>query len=391
MTIGIKQNELRIGAIVMTFARRPLALWPLLLLAACGGHKAPENGGPAASSAEQKVVNLFIWSEYISPDALASFTKQTGIKVNVSYFDSSEMLEGRMLTGHSGFDVVVPPANFIHREIRSGAYRELDPSQLPNLAHLDPNLMSRVALSDPGNAHSVIYDWGTLGIAYNRRQTALSAPGVALRSWRAVFDVETAQRLAQCGIGMVDSPVEVIRLMLMYLGKPIETPSAQDLEEAQARLLQVRPYVRLINSDLIGPLAGGEICVGVTYNGEAIQARKRAREAGNGTAIDFTVPDEGSLLWADLLAIPRDAPHPKNAHRLIDYLMDPHVAALNTNLVGYANANLAAGQFVDPAILADPTVYFPAEVQKRLIAETEETPEQARAFTRIWQKFKTGQ
>ena len=338
----------------MNFMRRPLALG-VLLLAACGGHQAP--GNPAASGAEEKVVNLYIWSEYISPDALAAFTKQTGIKVNVNYFDSSEMLEGRMLTGHSGFDVVVPPANFIHREIRSGAYLDLDTKQLPNLAHLDPLLMSRVALSDPGNAHSVIYDWGTLGIAYNRRQTDSSTAGVVPHSWRAVFEVESAQRLAKCGIGMVDSPVEVIRLMLLYLGRPIETPSAQDLEEAQARLLRVRPYIRLINSDLIGPLASGEICVGVTYNGEAIQARKRAREAGTGTAIDFAVPDEGSLLWADLLAIPRDAPHPKNAHRLIDYLMDPHVAALNTNLVGYANANLAASEFVEPAILADPSVY----------------------------------
>jgi putrescine transport system substrate-binding protein len=368
--------------IVEAFEVRRHTLLLLLLLGACGGRQAPQTDG---------VVNLFIWSEYISPDALASFTKRTGIKVNVSYFDSSEMLEGRMLTGHSGFDVVVPPANFIHREIRSGAYLELDRGKLPNLAHLDPNLMSRVALSDPGNAHSVIYDWGTLGIAYNSRQTDSSAPGVALHSWRAVFDLDSAQRLSKCGIGMVDSPVEVIRLMLLYLGKSIETPSAQDLEDAQARLRKVRPFVRLINSDLIGPLASGEICVGVTYNGEAIQARKRTREVRNGIEIGFTVPDEGSLMWADLLAIPRDAPHPANAHRLIDYLMEPQVAALNTNLVGYANANLAASPFVEAAILADPTVYFPAEVQKRLTAEVEETPEQARAYTRIWQKFKTGQ
>ena len=377
--------------IVVTVVRRSQALCLLLLLASCGRHPAPGTGAPGTPTGEQKVVNLFIWSEYISPDALASFTKQTGIKVNVNYFDSSEMLEGRMLTGHSGFDVVVPPANFIHREIRSGAYLELDRSKLPNFAHLDPNLMSRVALSDPGNAHSVIYDWGTLGVAYNLQQTESSAAGVSLHSWRAVFDVDSAQRLAKCGIGMVDSPVEVIRLMLLYLGKPIETPSAQDLQDAQAQLLKVRPYVRLINSDLIGPLASGEICVGVTYNGEAIQARKRSREAGNGTALDFAVPDEGSLLWADLLAIPRDAPHPENAHRLINFLMEPHIAALNTNLVGYANANSAANPFVEPAILADPTVYFPAEIKMRLIAETEETPEQARSFTRIWQKFKTGQ
>jgi putrescine transport system substrate-binding protein len=363
----------------------------LLLLTACGGPQGPQTGGPNPPGGEEKVVNLFIWSEYISPDALETFTKQTGIKINVNYFDSSEMLEGRMLTGHSGFDVVVPPANFIHREIRSGAYLPLDKAKLPNLVHLDPNLMSRVAISDPGNAHSVIYDWGTLGIAYNPQRTESLAPGAPLHSWRAVFDPDAAARLSPCGIGMVDSPVEIIRLVLLYLGKPLETPSAEDLEAAQTQLLKVRPYLRLINSDLIGPLSSGEICVALTYNGEAIQARKRAREAHNGIEIGFTVPDEGSLLWADLLAIPRDAPHPENAHRLINYLMDPKVAALNTNLVGYANANLAAGPFIETAILADPTVYFPQEVQKRLIAETEETPEQARSFTRIWQKFKTGQ
>lgn len=370
----------------MTFARPPLALWLLLLLASCGGRETPRGGPP---SVEEQVVNLFIWSEYISPAALSAFTRRTGIKVNVNYFDSSEMLEGRILTGHSGFDVVVPPANFIHREIRSGAYRELDRSRLPNLVHLDPNLMSRVALSDPGNAHSVIYDWGTLGIAYNAAQMGASGP--APRSWRAVFDPESAQRLASCGIGMVDSPVEVIRLILLYLGKPVESPSEQDLDQVQAQLLKVRPAIRLINSDLIGPLASGEICAGVTYNGEALQARKRAAETHSGANIGFSVPQEGSLLWADLLAIPRDAPHPLNAHRLIDFLMEPQIAALNTNLVGYANANLAASPFVEPAILADPSVYFSAEVQRRLIAETEESPEQARTFTRIWQKFKTGQ
>lgn len=370
-------------------ARAFLLLLPWLV-GACQ-RPPPENSGEPKAGGEAGLVNLFIWSEYISPEALAAFTRQTGIKVNVNYFDSSEMLEARMLTGHSGFDVVVPPANFIHREIRSGVYLELDRGKLPNLAHLDPSLMSRVALSDPGNAHSVIYDWGTLGIAYNPQLAAKHAPAVELHSWRAVFDRAAAQQLSRCGIGMVDSPVEVIRLMLLYLGKPLEAVSAEDLQQVQVRLMEVRPYVRLINSDLIGPLSSGEICVGVTYNGEAIQARKRNHEAGNGTTLAFSVPDEGSFMWADLLAIPRDAPHPDNAHRLINYLLDPQVAALNTNLVGYANANLAAGPFVEPTILADPSVYFPAQVQRRLTPETEETPEQARSFTRIWQKFKTGQ
>src|SRR5450631_2772346 len=244
----------------------------------------------------------------MAPDTISSFEKQTGIKVRVSYFDSDEALEGRVLTGHSGFDVVVPPANYMRREIRSEAYQPLDKAKLPNLVHLDPVVMSRVAVNDPENAHGVVYTWRTIGIGFNEKQVAEAFPNGPVKSWRLVFDPQYAGRVAKCGIGTIDSPAEVLRLVLQYWGKNPDAPNSQDLNDAEAVLRKVRPFIRMIASDLIESLANGDICVATTYNGGVIQARSRAKDAKNGIKIGFFVPEEGSLLWADMLAIPRDAP-----------------------------------------------------------------------------------
>jgi putrescine transport system substrate-binding protein len=341
---------------------------------------------------EANVLNFYNWADYIAPDTISSFEKLTGIKVRITYFETNEALEGRMLTGNSGFDVVVPTAPFLQRQIRSGAYLPLDKAKLPNLVNLDPAIMARVALNDPGNAHGVVYMWGTYGIGYNEKMVAQALPAVPMNSWRLIFDPGFAAKLATCGINMLDAPAGVERLALKYLGRNPNAPTPQDLADVDSVLMKIRPYIRNIDSSIgTEALANGDICIALDYNGVVFQARQRAREAKNGIKLEFVIPNEGSLLWFDMLAIPRDAPHASNAHAFINYLMDPQVIANDSKFIGNANANSAATPLLDASIVSDPIVYAPPEVQRRLFVQTEDSPEQARAITRIWQKFKTGQ
>jgi putrescine transport system substrate-binding protein len=356
----------------------------------------PDSGARATQSdeksADKKVLNLYIWTDYLAPDTIASFEKQTGIKVRVSYFDTNETLEGRMLTGSSGFDVVVPTAPYLQRQMRSGAYLALDKSKLPNLANLDPEIMSRVAQNDPGNVHAVVYAWGTYGIGYNAKMVAAALPNVPLNSWRLIFDPAFASKLAKCGINFLDAPAGVVRLVLAYLGKNPDAPTAQDLADVEAVLRKIRPYIRTIDSSInIQAMANGDICVALGYNGDFVQARNRAKEAKNGMQIGYLIPDEGSLLWFDMLAIPRDAPNAANAHLFINYLMNPQVIANISNFIGFANANSAASPLLDASLVADPIIYPPPGQRRRLFVQSEDSPEQSRAITRLWQKFKTAQ
>ena len=363
-----------------------------LSLGGCGQGSGNAQQPKAAGTADAKVVNLYIWSDYLAPDTLSSFEKQSGIKVNVSYFDTNETLEARVLTGNSGFDVVVPTAPFMQRQIRSGAYLPLDKKALPNLVNMDAASMTKVALNDPGNEHGVIYAWGTYGIGYNTQKLASVLPNQPVNSWRLLFDPAYAAKLAACGINFLDAPAGVVRLVLKYLGKDPNAPSSEDLAAAEAVLLKIRPYVRTIDSELgIEAIANGDICVALGYNGDFVQARNRAKEAKNGIQIAYAIPDEGSLLWFDMLAIPRDAPHVANALTLVNYLMSPSAIADVSNATGFANANSAATALLNPSIAADPIVYPPEDQRQRLFVQTEDPPERARAITRLWQKFKTGQ
>jgi putrescine transport system substrate-binding protein len=345
-----------------------------------------------SKSSDDAVVNFFTWNDFLAPDTIAKFEKKTGIKVNLTYFDSNETLESKVLTGHSGFDVVVPTEVYLQRQIQSGVYLVLDRTRLPNLVNLDPDVMARLASNDPGNAHAVVYAWGTTGLGFNPKMVAAALPGIPVDSWRLVFDPAFASKLATCGINIVDEPTYVIRILLKYLGRDPNAPSLQDLADVQAQLLKIRPFIRNIDSSgYTAALANGDICMALGFNGDVVQARKRAREANNGIMIDYVIPKEGSLVWFDSLAIPKDAPHPENAHALLNYLMDPQVIADVTNTTGFANANAAATSLVNPSISSDPAVYPTRDEQARLFAQVVDSPEQSRAITRLWQKFKTGQ
>ena len=383
-----------------------LALCAAFWVTACGGGKPGANagggGGPDAGAASGssgagpspggKVLNLYIWSDYLAPNTLADFEKQTGIKVHVSYFDTNETLETRLLAGHSGFDVVVPTASFFERQIKAGVYLALDKSKLPNLGNLDPQLMAKVALHDPDNAHGVIYTWGTNGIGYNEKMIKELMPDAPLDSWRLVFDPAVASKVAKCGISVLDSPAEMMRAVLNYLGRDPNSQKEEDFKDAEAVLLKIRPYIRNINSsEYIEALANGDLCIAVGYNGDVLQARDRARDANKGIEIKYMVPKEGSILWFDMLAVPKDAPDPESAYAYINYIMTPKVSADISDFKRYATANTPGQALVQPAVLNDPAIYPPPDVRQKLAVQLADSPDQTRAITRMWQKFKTGQ
>src|SRR6202163_258217 len=379
-----------------------LALGCALLMSACGGGKSGTEGAAtvAASSApgssgapdSGKVLNLYIWSDYLAPNALPDFERQTGIKVHVSYFDTNETLETRLLAGHSGFDVVVPTASYFERQIKAGVYLTLDKSKLPNLKNMDPQLMSKVALHDPGNAHGIIYTWGTNGIGFNEKMVRELMPDAPLDSWRMVFDPTVASKVAKCGISVLDSPAEMLRAVYSYLGKDPNSQSPDDLRLAEATLTKIRPYIRNINSsEYIEALANGDLCIAVGYNGDVMQARDRAREANKGIAIKYAVPKEGSILWFDMLAIPKDAPDQDSAYAYMNYIMTPQVIADISNFKRFANANIASIPLVLAAVKDDPGIYPPPEQRQKLAVQLADSADQTRAITRVWQRFKTGQ
>jgi putrescine transport system substrate-binding protein len=386
-----------------------LALGCALLLSACGGGKSGTDGSGSAASADSQskpgggpdtgkvpdtggVLNLYIWSDYLAPNALSDFEKQTGIKVHAAYFDTNETLETRLLAGSSGFDIVVPTASYFERQIRAGVYMPLDKSKLPNLKNMDPQLMSRVALHDPDNAHGVIYTWGTDGIGYNEKMIKALMPDAPLDSWRLVFDPAVASKIAKCGISVLDSPAELVRVVLSYLGRDPNSQKAEDLAAAEATLGKIRPYIRNINSsEYIEALANGDLCLAVGYNGDVLQARDRAHDANKGIEIKYMVPKEGSILWFDMLAIPKDAPNPDSAYAFMNYMMSPRVSADVSDFRRYATANAAGLPLVQAAVRDDPGIYPPPELRQKLAVQLADSPDQTRAITRVWQKFKTGQ
>ncbi|HXA37335.1 MAG TPA: polyamine ABC transporter substrate-binding protein [Steroidobacteraceae bacterium] len=377
-----------------------LAFGCLLMASACGDRKSAPGAGPgspdkataAAVGDTGKALNLYIWSDYLASNTLSDFEKQTGIKVHVAYFDTNETLETKLLAGNSGYDVVVPTASYFERQIKAGVYLTLDKQRLPNLKNMDPQLMSKVALHDPGNAHGIIYTWGTNGIGYNEKMVKALMPDAPLDSWRLVLDPAVAAKVAKCGISVLDSPAEMMRAVYSYLGKDPNSQNPDDLGPAEAVLTKIRPYIRNINSsEYIEALANGDLCIAVGYNGDVMQARDRAREANKGIEIKYYVPKEGSILWFDMLAIPKDAPDQDSAYAYLNYIMTPQVIADISNFKRYANANLAAQPLVSPSVKDDPGIYPPPEQRQKLAVQLADSAEQTRAITRVWQRFKTGQ
>lgn len=356
----------------------------LVSLASCGnGHD------KAAGADEEKVLHVYNWADYIAPDTVADFEARTGIKVVYDVYDSFEVLETKLLTGHSGYDVVVTSGGPTRKLIDAGAIKTLDRSKLRNLANLDPRIMRLLTTYDPGNAHAVPYLLGTTGIGYNPDLVEKALGTRHIDSFAAVFDPAIASKLARCGITWLDSPADLFQVAFIYLGLDANTERPEDRAAAEALLTRVRPYVRYFSSSqYLNDLASGDVCVSVGWSGAVQQARARGAEAAQPVEVVYVIPKEGAPLWSDLVQIPVDAPHPEHALTFIDYLMEPRVIAAITNTVGEANGNTASLPYVAEAIRNDPAVYPTDETYRRLTVDRSWSPAQIREVDRAWTRIK---
>jgi putrescine transport system substrate-binding protein len=346
----------------------------------------------AASAQSERVVNVYNWSDYIDPAVIEAFTKETGIKVRYDTFDANETLETKLLAGKSGYDVVVPTGYFLQRQITAGVFQKLDKSKLPNLKNVWPDIAAKLAFYDPGNQYAVNYMWGTTGIGYNvKKMREILGGGATIDSWDLIFRPEQLAKFKGCGIHMLDSVDDIVPAALQYLGLNPNSTEQKDLDRAADLIAKIRPSVRKFHSsEYIAALASGEICLVVGWSGDIKQAQKRAAEAKNGVEIGYVIPKEGAQMFFDNLAIPKDAPHVAEAHAFIDYLLRSEVAAKNTDLVQYANGNLASQPLIDKALLEDKTVYPDAATMAKLYTISAHDQKTQRLLNRLWTRIKTG-
>jgi putrescine transport system substrate-binding protein len=359
----------------------------IVTLSGCSGQKGP---GVAAASSEP-VLNVYNWSDYIQPSVITDFEKEYGIRVNYDVFDSNEILETKLLTGHTNYDIVAPSGAFLERQLQADIYQKLDKALLPNLKNVDPQVAHAAALYDPGNQYSVDYMWITSGVGFNTAAIRERMPDAPVDSWRMLFDPAVVAKFQDCGVSILDAPSEVVGTVLLFLGRNPNSNSVADLKAAEQALHTIRPYVRYVDSSrYIDNLANGDVCLVMGWSGDIKQARDRAREAGKGVDIAYSIPREGAIANYDVLAIPADAPHVRNAHLFINFLLRPDIAARNSNLIKYANAVSPELQPLDPQVRDDPGVYPPPEVRARLTPERPRPADYQRLLTRMWTRFKTG-
>jgi len=347
-------------------------------LAACGGPK-------------PQTLRIYNWSDYIDPALIKQFETETGIKVTYDTFDSNEMLETKVLTGNTGYDLVAPSNHALPRYITAKAIQPLDFSKLPNRKNLWPDLMQRMEPFDPGGKYSIPYMWGTMGIGYNKAEVAKRLPGVNVDSWAVVFKPENLAKLKDCGVYFLDASEDMYAVTLNYLGKDPNSKTVADYEAATDLLLKLRPYItKFHSSEYINALANGDACVVVGYSGDILQAATRAEEAKNGVEVAYAIPKEGSQVWFDTFTIPADAPNKEAAYRFLDFMMRPEVIAKASNYTSYANANSAATPLVSEELRDDPNVYPTPEVFSRLFVTTTKDQGLVREVNRLWTKVMSG-
>jgi putrescine transport system substrate-binding protein len=346
----------------------------------------------SSAKAEDRVVNFYNWSNYMAPDVLENFTKETGIKVVYDTFDANETLETRLMAGKSGYDVVVPTAYFLQRQIKAKIFQKLDKSKLPNLANAWPVVVQHLAAYDPGNLYAANYMWGTTGIGYNVKTVRkILGPDAKIDSWDIVFKPENLAKFKDCGVHMVDAADDIFPAALNYLKLDPNSTKQADLEKAADLISRIAPYIRKFHSsEYLSALATGEICLVVGYSGDVMQARSRAAEAKNNIEIGYTIPKEGAQMFFDNLAIPADAQHVAEAYELINYLYRPEVAAENSDFLSYASGNLASQKLIDPKILNDKNIYPDEATLSKLFDITARDPATQRIINRLWTKVKTG-
>ena len=353
-----------------------------LAVAGCG--KAPSD--------EPKVLHLYNWSDYIDPKILTDFTAETGIKVVYDTYDSNEILETKVLQGQTGYDIVVPSKHNIPRYITAQALTPLDKSQLKNLGNLWPKIMAHMDPFDPGARYTIPYMWGTVGIGYNPEALAKRLPGVNIDSWAMAFDPKILAKLQDCRVYWLDASEDMFAVALNYMGRDPNSKSVADYKAAADMMSAARPYVRKFHSSqYIDALANGDICLAVGYSGDILQAKDRAEEAGGKVKVAYAIPKEGTQIWFDVFALPKDAPSTGAAYTFLDYMLRPDVIARASNFTKYANANSASTSLVEASVRDDPNVYPTDEVFKRLFVTTGKDEALLREVNRQWVRVQTGQ
>lgn len=345
-----------------------------------------------ATTASAEEVRVYNWSDYIDEELLAKFEEETGIKLIYDVFDSNEVLETKMLTGSSGYDVVVPSGTFLQRQITAGAFQPLDMSQLSNAGNLWDVIKDRTEQYDPGNAHSINYMWGTTGLGVNvGKVTEALGEDAPMGSLELVFNPANMEKLGDCGVHFLDAPAEMIPAALNYLGEDPDSHDPEVIAKAEAVLMAVRPYItKFHSSEYINALANGDICVAFGWSGDILQARDRADEAENGVEIAYNAPSEGALMWFDQMAIPVDAPNPTAAHTFLNFIMDAENMAAASNYVYYANGNKASQEFLVEDVIDDAAIYPDEETLSNLYTTTPYPQKVQRVVTRLWTKIKSG-
>ncbi len=348
------------------------------------------SGFNSAAAEEEKILNIYNWSDYIDPEIIPMFEKETGIKVVYDVFDSNEVLDAKILSGKTGYDIVAPGLDFMARQQKAGVYLQLDKSKLPNLANIDPVQLSFVAKLDPDNAHGIPYFVGTAGIAYNKKMIEERlGKDFDMKTWDVIFKPEILSKLKDCGVAILNAPTEVIPTALNYLGLDPNSTNLDDYKKAEELLLKMRPNVTYFHSSQnINDLANGDICITLGWSGDVLQAADRAEEAQNGVEIEYLVPREGALMFYDMFAIPKDADHVENAYKFMNFIMRPDIAAKNSSYVSYDNANKAAVPMVIDKVRNNPNIYIPEEQLKKMWVPEVHPRKINKEMTKIWNRVK---
>lgn len=346
----------------------------------------------AASAAEEKVLHVYNWVDYIGETTIADFEAETGIKVVYDTYDASETVDAKLLAGSSGYDVLIHAGSFMPKLVEAGIFAPIDKSKLSNYGNLDPEILGILENWDPENTYGVPYMWGTTGVTYNVDMVRERLPDADLGSLDILFKEENISKLADCGISMLESPIDVIPMTLSYLGLDPNSDQKGDFDQVVETFRPIRQYIKVFDSaNYLNALPNSELCLAVTWSGDYAVAASRAEEAGINVNLEYHIPETGVPAWFDVWLIPADAPHPENAHIWLDYMLRPEVIAAATNYTWYANANKAAAEFVDPDILGDPAVYPDDEVMGRMWTTKTLSQRAQRTRTRAWSKIKTGQ
>jgi putrescine transport system substrate-binding protein len=373
---------------------RHLAKWTWLvlsLIAISSISTASEQDLIDAAQGTPQKLNIYNWADYIHPDAITGFEQEFGIDITYDIYDSSEIVDTKLMTGRSGYDVVVHAASFTARLATVGIFHPVDFNKLPNWHHLDPNLIRRADEKYSNGLQGVPFFWGTTGITYNVDLIKERMPNAPLDSSALIFDPEIISKFTDCGISFLDDPTSVIPMAMMYLGYPANSVDLQQLKEVETLVKAVRPYITYFSSTkMLLDLPSEEVCIAMSWSGDYSVASNRAKEAGIDINLDYIIPKEGGGMWFDNMYIPEDAPHRENAYLFLNYMLRPQVIAASTDYIGYANANKSATPLVNPSLTANVAIYPDAETLQRLQTTEVLAPKEERKRSRTWTKIKTG-